>query len=290
MGGNNNYTELDLSSHGHSHPGGQNSRTAPNCARCRNHEIIVQLKGHKRYCKYMHCKCDKCILTAERQKVMAKQTAIRRAQEQDRDRLNKGLPVPGREVTPPSTTVTVHDNEVCSPAPASTTAATIASAAAVNSAPSTPRRITTPPPRRQHNAAEMWESILQLLDWCRLPLHTTPLLHIILSEVTPSAPAAFEYSKMWESILQLLDWCRLPLHTTPLLHIILSEVTPSAPAVFEYSRIIVLKLLLFCSSCRNVGIYPAAARLVQIASPHHTSSAHHLVRSHSQCTCSLRIL
>ncbi|XP_054258993.1 protein doublesex-like isoform X2 [Macrosteles quadrilineatus] len=151
MGGNNNYTELDLSSHGHSHPGGQNSRTAPNCARCRNHEIIVQLKGHKRYCKYMHCKCDKCILTAERQKVMAKQTAIRRAQEQDRDRLNKGLPVPGREVTPPSTTVTVHDNEVCSPAPASTTAATIASAAAVNSAPSTPRRITTPPPRRQHN-------------------------------------------------------------------------------------------------------------------------------------------
>ncbi|XP_054259046.1 uncharacterized protein LOC128983675 isoform X2 [Macrosteles quadrilineatus] len=41
----------------------------------------------------------------------------------------------------------------------------------------------------------MWESILQLLDWCRLPLHTTPLLHIILSEVTPSATAVFERFK-----------------------------------------------------------------------------------------------
>lgn len=63
----------------------ESGRKESNCVRCRNHGLKIVLRGHKQYCPYAVCTCDKCRFTAEQQRQMRLQNAIRRSEANDRN-------------------------------------------------------------------------------------------------------------------------------------------------------------------------------------------------------------
>ena len=85
----------------------------PTCARCKNHQIISPLKGHKRYCPTRHCLCELCKITIKKQKINAEQVAARRAQAQDEEMglikpTASGERPPAISVSSPSTTMSTR--------------------------------------------------------------------------------------------------------------------------------------------------------------------------------------
>ncbi|XP_062849859.1 doublesex- and mab-3-related transcription factor 1-like [Trichomycterus rosablanca] len=51
---------------------------SPKCARCRNHGLLVLLKGHAAKCSFAECRCWKCSLISERTRIMARQRSIKK--------------------------------------------------------------------------------------------------------------------------------------------------------------------------------------------------------------------
>lgn len=53
-------------------------RSSQSCSRCRNHGKANYLKGHKKDCLYRNCNCEKCLVTKDRQRFIAKEIANHR--------------------------------------------------------------------------------------------------------------------------------------------------------------------------------------------------------------------
>nr|WCC59967.1 doublesex [Pardosa pseudoannulata] len=92
-------------------PTSTRSQRNPKCARCRNHNKSVDVKGHKRFCEFRSCKCEKCLVIAERQRIMAKQVALRRALEQDRSQCGNRPVVETKSIVEDDDDVIVMEQE-----------------------------------------------------------------------------------------------------------------------------------------------------------------------------------
>ncbi|KAK3731386.1 hypothetical protein QZH41_020343 [Actinostola sp. cb2023] len=59
---------------------GQSSGRAPKCRRCRNHNVLSDLRGHKHQCRFKDCMCSKCVIVTDGQRQTAVRIALYRQQ------------------------------------------------------------------------------------------------------------------------------------------------------------------------------------------------------------------